>query len=131
MVNFAALVVAVAVFSHWVLDFVVHRPDLPLYDNAAKVGLGLWNAPVLAFGLEAALLFGGMWLYLRTGVARRTPMAAFGIVMLMIQAYLFFGPAPTSDRAAASTALAAYAVFALVIRLLEGHHPSRSEAAAA
>src|SRR5437867_1822257 len=59
----ASLVVAAAVFSHWVLDFVVHRPDLPLYDDAAKVGLGLWNHPALALGLEIAVLFGGMWLY--------------------------------------------------------------------
>ena len=34
----------------------VHRPDLPLYGSSANVGLGLWNAPALAFGLEAALL---------------------------------------------------------------------------
>jgi len=33
----AALVVGVAVFSHWVLDFLVHRPDLPLYDDSSKV----------------------------------------------------------------------------------------------
>src|SRR5207249_566954 len=45
----AALLVAVAVFSHWVLDLVVHRPDLPLYDDTLKVGLGLWNhRPVAA-----------------------------------------------------------------------------------
>ena len=37
----AGVVIGVAVFSHWVLDFIVHRPDLPLYDNSAKVGLGL------------------------------------------------------------------------------------------
>ena len=55
-----ALLVAVAVFSHWVLDFVVHRPDLPLYDDAAKLGLGLWNYPVPAFLLEIVVLFGGM-----------------------------------------------------------------------
>jgi len=36
----AALLVATAVFSHWLLDLVVHRPDLPLYDDAVKVGLG-------------------------------------------------------------------------------------------
>jgi len=35
----------------------VHRPDLPLYGSSANVDLGLWNAPALAFGLEAALLF--------------------------------------------------------------------------
>jgi len=55
--------VALAVFSHWVLDLVVHRPDLPLYDNAAKVGL--WNYPAPAFLLEVAALFAGMFLYLR------------------------------------------------------------------
>jgi membrane-bound metal-dependent hydrolase YbcI (DUF457 family) len=51
----AGLAVAGAVFSHWVLDFIVHRPDLPLYDNADKVGLGLWNLPALAFALWSSL----------------------------------------------------------------------------
>jgi len=129
--NTAALVVAGAVFSHWVLDFVVHRPDLPLYDNSAKVGLGLWNLPALAFALEAAVLFGGMWLYFRTGVARRIATAAFGLIMLAIQAYVFFGPPPASDRAAAATAILAYVVFAVVIRLIEGRPPDRVEAQAA
>jgi len=114
----AAAIVGVAVFSHWVLDFLVHRPDLPLYDNTAKVGLGLWNLPAVALGLEALLLFGAMWLYLRYTV-RRTAMLVFGVVMLAIQAYVFFGPPPASDKAAAATALIAYAVFAVVIRALE------------
>ncbi len=114
----AAAIVGVAVFSHWVLDFLVHRPDLPLYDNTAKVGLGLWNLPAVALGLEALLLFGAMWLYLRHTV-RRTAMLGFGVVMLAIQAYVFFGPPPASDKAAAATALIAYAVFAVVIRALE------------
>src|SRR5467141_1937005 len=116
----SSLVVAAAVFLHWVLDFLVHRPDLPLYDDTAKVGLGLWNFPALALGLEAAALFGGMWLYFRTGGARRLAMAAFGIVMLAIQVYVFFGPPPASDKSVAGTALAAYVVFAVVVRLLEG-----------
>src|SRR5256884_6087022 len=83
----AAAIVGLAVFSHWVLDFLVHRPDLPLYDNTAKVGLGLWNLPAVAFGLEALLLFGAMWLYLRQ-TARRTAMLVVGVVMLGIQAYV-------------------------------------------
>jgi hypothetical protein len=114
----AAAIVGLAVFSHWVLDFLVHRPDLPLYDNTAKVGLGLWNLPAVALGLEALLLFGAMWLYLRH-TARRTAMLVFGVIMLGIQAYVFFGPPPASDKAAAATALIAYAVFAVVIRALE------------
>jgi len=114
----AAAIVGLAVFSHWVLDFLVHRPDLPLYDNTAKVGLGLWNLPAVALGLEALLLFGAMWLYLRH-TARRTAMLVFGVIMLGIQVYVFFGPPPASDKAAAATALIGYAVFALVIRVLE------------
>jgi hypothetical protein len=115
----AASVIAAAVFSHWVLDFVVHRPDLPLYDNTAKVGLGLWDSAALAFGLETAPFFGGMYVYFRTGVARRGPILGFGLLMLAMHAFTFFGMPPTSDRAAAVAALAAYVVFALVIRFLE------------
>ena len=118
--NTAGLVVAAAVFSHWVLDLVVHVPDLPLYDDTTKVGLGLWNWPATALGLEAAALFGGMWLYFRTGAARRIPMVGFGLVMLAIQVYVYFGPPPASDRSVAGTALAAYVVFAVAVRLLEG-----------
>jgi hypothetical protein len=115
----ASIIIGLAVFSHWVLDFIVHRPDLPLYDNAAKVGLGLWNAPALAFGLEGALLFGGIWLCLRGRLTRSFGTLGFGVLMLGIQAYIFFGPPPTSDRAIASTALIAYAVFAIVIWWLQ------------
>jgi hypothetical protein len=81
--------------------------------------LGLWNAPALAFGLEAALLFGGIWLCLQGRLARSLGTLAFGVLMLAIHAYVFFGPPPTSDRAAASTALIAYAVFATVIWWLQ------------
>jgi membrane-bound metal-dependent hydrolase YbcI (DUF457 family) len=115
----ASVIIGLAVFSHWVLDFIVHRPDLPLYDNAAKVGLGLWNAPALAFALEAILLFGGIWLFLRERLARSLGTLALGVLMLGIQAYVFFGPPPTSDRAFASTALIAYAVFAIAIWWLQ------------
>ena len=118
--KFAALVVGAAVFSHWVLDLVVHRPDLPLYGNTAKVGLGLWNLPIAAFALEIAVLFGGMWMYFRTGVQRRAATVVFGLIMVVVEAYVFFGPPPASDKALALTSIIAYLVFALVIGLLEG-----------
>jgi hypothetical protein len=108
----AAALVGAAVFSHWVLDFVVHRPDLPLYDNTAKVGLGLWNVPAAALGLEAMLLFGGIFLFLQDRATSKVGLLIFGVVMLAIQVYVFFGPPPPSDRAAAMTALLAYALFA-------------------
>jgi len=110
-----SLLLGLAVFSHWILDFIVHVPDMPLYDNSSKVGLGLWNAPILAFGLEAALLFGAIAMYLRAGYARGPAIITFGVVMLGIQAYVFFGPPPASPSAAAASALAAYGLFAVVI----------------
>lgn len=114
----ASLLVGLAVLSHWILDFVVHRPDLPLYDNTAKVGLGLWDYPAVAFGLEAALLLGAMAAFLRARPTRRTAIITLGVFMLGVQAYVFFGPPPASPAAAASTALAAYGIFALVIWFL-------------
>ena len=128
----AAVWVGAAVFSHWVLDLLVHRPDLPLYDDTMKVGLGLWNYPAVALALEGALLFGGMILYLRVtkpiNTIGRVGLPVFGIVMLAIQSYIFFGPPPASPAAAAVTALVSYLVFAALAEWLTRQ---RSHAAAA
>ena len=106
----AAALVGGAVFSHWVLDVLVHRPDMPLYDDSAKIGLGLWNSPVFAFVLEIAVLFGGMYLRSRKPVTPigRYGMPIFGFAMLVLQAFLFFGPPPSSATGAAITALGSY-----------------------
>jgi hypothetical protein len=119
----AAAWIGLAVLSHWVLDWLVHRPDLPLYDDTMKVGLGMWNYPAIALLLEALLLFGGMIMYLRrtkalNAIGRFGP-PIFGILMLAIQCYVFFGPPPTSPVAAAVTALGSYVVFAAVAQWLD------------
>jgi hypothetical protein len=118
------VVVGAAVFSHWPLDLLVHRPDLALYDNAAKVGLGLWDYPYVTLVVEGALLLGAMALYLArsqplTGRTRYS-MPAFGLAILLMQAGMLFGPPPSSDRAFAATALIAYVLFAGAIAWLEG-----------
>ncbi len=119
----AAWLVAAAVASHWFLDLVVHRPDLPLYDNAAKVGLGLWNYPIATIALEALLLFGGMAFYLRATKPLRSSgrfaVIIFGVVMFAIQAGALLGPPPGSDREAAITGLAVYVIFAGVAYWIE------------
>lgn len=119
----AAVWIGVAVLSHWVLDWLVHRPDLPLYDDTMKVGLGIWNYPVIALALEAFLLFGGMFFYMKRTVAinalGRFGPPAFGVLMVAIQAYVFFGPPPGSPGELAVTALVAYIVFAAVIQGLD------------
>ena len=119
----AAVLVGVAVASHWFLDLLVHRPDLPLYDDAYKVGLGLWNYAVPAFLLEVLFLFGGMALYLRATTARspagRWGMPVFGLVMVALQASVFFGPPPPSPAAIAGTALGSYVLLAALVAWLE------------
>jgi hypothetical protein len=120
-----AVLVGLAIFSHWVLDFLVHRPDLPLYDNTAKVGLGLWNHPAIALGLEAVFLFGGLWLCLGSRIRRSLGTIVFAVLMLALQVYVFLGPPPPSDRAAAWTGLIGYVVLAAVIWLLKDRRSER------
>lgn len=115
----AAAAVAAAVFSHWILDAVVHRPDLPLYDNTAKVGLGLWNQPIAAFALESILLLGGAALYVRMSGARRTAVWIFAAGMLAVHTIAFFGAPPETPTMAAVMAFGAYLVFAAVAAWLE------------
>ncbi len=110
------LLVGLVVFSHWVLDFLVHRPDLPLYDDALKVGLGLWNYPLLSYLLEAGLLLGGLWIYLRAtmpvGSIGKYGMLGFALVLLLIQAGNVLGPLPPSPSTVAGIGLISYIAFA-------------------
>lgn len=62
-----ALLIAAAVFSHWVLDFIVHRPDLPLWITGDdRVGLGLWNSVASTVFAEMFCFVAGLWIYLRS-----------------------------------------------------------------
>jgi hypothetical protein len=67
----AGLIIAVCIFSHWVLDFLTHRPDLPLtLSETTKVGLGLWNYKAATVIVESAMFIAGVWLYLRSTITR-------------------------------------------------------------
>ncbi|MBC8505009.1 MAG: hypothetical protein ISR58_12475 [Anaerolineales bacterium] len=64
-----ASIIGLVVFSHWVLDFIVHTPDLPLFFSGSPlVGLGLWKTNtglIFSFILEIVLMVGGVALYLK------------------------------------------------------------------
>ncbi len=70
-----ALVIGGIVFSHWLLDLLVHRPDLPILPgnvgNLPLLGFGLWNMPFLSAAIEFALAVGGAYLYYTS--ARQVP----------------------------------------------------------
>ncbi len=90
-----AVVTGIAVVSHWFLDLLVHIPDVPLFFNSYKVGLGLWNYPVLTLLLEVALLTAGLWYFLRDEQNKRTKKWAIGIYLFLAIFYVgsFFAPA--------------------------------------
>ena len=114
------LLVGGGVFSHWVLDLIVHRPDLALYDNTLKMGLGLWNYRLPAFILEIGILIGGTILYLRLAPPKARIVVYVGLLILVQVVATFFFPPPSSDRAAALTALFFYIIFALIAFWAEG-----------
>ena len=111
----ASLLIALAVFSHWILDLIVHRPDLPLYDNARKVAFALWNYPVPALALEVALYFGGLWFY-RKGFAG---FAVLGALILAIQVAAFWFPILPTPKIAAVIFLVGYIQLAAAANWLD------------
>jgi|SRR5688572_14247061 hypothetical protein len=66
----AGLFIGLAVASHWVLDFVTHAPDLPLWPGGPRFGLGLWNSVGATLVVEGALFAAAIAIYLRTTAAR-------------------------------------------------------------
>ncbi len=114
-----ALVVALAVFSHWILDLITHTPDLPLWtDDTMKLGFGLWNSAAATYAVEAFLLVGGLWLYLRASRASSTlgryGMPVFIAVLLLINIINIYGPPPAGGKIEMTiSAMVAYLLFAV------------------
>jgi hypothetical protein len=95
--NNIAILMGVAVLSHWFLDLIVHTQDLPLLsDNSTKVGFGLWNNAKATYLLEAVLLLGGLGLYLKstkgTTFVGKYGMIIFVVLMILINVGIIFGP---------------------------------------
>jgi hypothetical protein len=116
--NSVAVVVALAVFSHWLLDLIVHTPDLPLWSNTSpKLGFGLWNNAIATYVLEAILLITALWYYLRSTSAisaiGKYGMGVFVVFLLLVNVMNIFGPlGDDSKLVLAISALTAYFLFA-------------------
>ena len=101
------IVLGAVVFSHWVLDLIVHRADMPLlpqnYDDLPRLGFGLWRFPAAPMTVEMAFVVGGAWLYGRaaratagTALRRRADVSAllvltFGVLVLATDVSGIFG----------------------------------------
>lgn len=107
----AAIVCGGLVASHWFFDALTHQPDLPLAPGgSSRIGLGLWNSPVMAISVELFIFAVGLTLYLRATrpTDRIGSIALWGLVAFLLVVYVMnlFGPPPPSVEAIAWTAQA-------------------------
>jgi membrane-bound metal-dependent hydrolase YbcI (DUF457 family) len=123
-------VLTVLVVSHWLLDFVTHRPDMPLYPGGPKLGLGLWNSTAGTELVEVAMYAVGVWIYMRA----TRPLDAVGrwssvaLVAFLLVAYLVnnaSGP-PPSVKVLWVSAIIATAILLLWAWWTDRHREPRS-----
>jgi hypothetical protein len=95
--------------THWVLDFIAHRPDMPIYPGGPKYGLGMWNSVPLTICVEYVLFAAGIALYVNATRAKDTAgkLALWSFVGLLGVLYpaSLFGPPPPSVQALAWSAI--------------------------
>nr|WP_137678524.1 hypothetical protein [Parerythrobacter lutipelagi] len=93
----AAILAGLVVLSHWVLDWLVHAPDLTLAGGENKFGLGLWDYPWIVIPLELVLVIGSFTYYMRRTKGPMGPAFVLLFVLLAMQAFSWFGPAPSPN----------------------------------
>jgi hypothetical protein len=111
----AFVVIAALVVSHWVLDYVTHRPDMPLYPGGPKLGLGLWNSRTGTIAVEVPMYLAGLWIYFSATRPRdaigRWAFALLAATLLVLYVGDQTGPPPPSVHALWIVAIAGSALF--------------------
>jgi membrane-bound metal-dependent hydrolase YbcI (DUF457 family) len=101
-----SLILGGLVMSHWILDLITHRPDLPLTPfSEIKVGLGLWNYPVAEIIFELLIFTFGAWLYFKSSnFKRKTSFWILIAFLIVVHLMNLFGPPPPNTMAVAWSA---------------------------
>lgn len=131
----SASLLGAVVFSHWALDFLVHRPDLELFPHGDKVGLALWNYPLAEMALELGLvgLAGAALAATKKAQGRSAwPIVAFIGVLTIVQIIASLmsqlgGSAPAEPAGFALQALVVYAAIAVVAAAVDREGGSTRE----
>jgi hypothetical protein len=123
---YGSIILSALVESHWFLDWITHRPDMPLYPGGPEFGLGMWNSPGLTIAVEVAMLVVGVWVYARA-TRPRDAQGKWGfwfLALLLLGVYIAdatSGTPPPSVRLIWIAALAGTAVTLLLARWVDKH----------
>jgi hypothetical protein len=103
-----ALLLAAGVLSHWVLDVISHRPDMPVLPHGPYLGLGLWNSTPATLIVELTMFAAGVAIYVRGGGPGRRRASFWLFIAFLLAAYFAaaFGPPPPDTRTLAWSGLA-------------------------
>jgi membrane-bound metal-dependent hydrolase YbcI (DUF457 family) len=110
-----AVWVALVVASHWLLDFISHRPDMPLYPGGAqKLGLNLWQSIPATFAVEGLMFAAGIAIYMQATRTRDRvgSIASWAFVGLLLALYI---PGPWASRPPSESVVAIFGIIALLI----------------
>ena len=109
-----AIAIWIGVISHWVLDWVTHRPDMPLYSGGARYGLGLWNSIAGTMVVELLMFAVGVWMYAQAKRAKdrigRWAFIVYVLLLLVIYVANAFGPPPDNVGQVAWAGIAAVVI---------------------
>jgi len=113
----AAVILGLLVLSHWILDLITHRPDLPIaFGDSVKVGFGLWNSILFSILFEGAIFVGGAYLYFKVTDAknRKGSFGLWGLLIFVSLIYIsnIFGPPPPSVEPIAYIGMAQWMIIA-------------------
>jgi len=118
------LMVALVV-SHWFLDWITHRPDMPLYPGGPKFGLGLWNSVAATVAIETAMYVAGLWIYTRSTRARdgigRWGFWALAAFLPVVYVANILGPPPPTVSALWMSAAAGGAILVVWLWWVDRH----------
>ena len=108
------LFLAGGVISHWFLDLLMHKPDLPIYPGGAKFGFGIWDSVPLTIAVEFLFFAGGIYLYLKTTRAKDKAgvWSFWSLMVFLFVGWLgsIYGPAPGSVDELAYSALTVWII---------------------
>lgn len=113
-----SIILGILVLSHWILDLITHRPDLPLFlgIDSLLVGLGLWNSVIATIIIEGIIFIAGVYFYIAVTKAKNKVGAysLWSLLIFLAVIYLsnLFGPPPESAEAVGYVGLAQWLLIA-------------------